>query len=264
MWRTIVVFCCIVTKEYRVSRIPFYIGSVVTWFVPDSVRRSRVRGAINTMLYTPRIKRLIKRVYHDRVTSIKFVRQINLNRFVCVANDRYYVKVFRNITLERVREHKFLVDFVRPFVGVTIPEMHLDKNIPMYVCEKISGRPINSFDAEIILKNDGKITRQVSDIVAQIQHIDIHSVPDYERFWFGIQPERQPEKPVANGANPQPVLAHFDLNETNLFFDDDMNITGVIDWDTLSIAKNPETDMNVFDLFWGMFRQRLIRKLKKS
>ena len=246
------------------SRIPFYIGNVVTWFVPDGGRRARVRGAINIMLYSPRIKRLIKRVYHEKTNNIKFVRQINLNRFVCVVNDKYYVKVFRNISLERVKEHKFLVDFVRKFLDVTVPDMYVDTHIPMYVCEKIKGRPIGTFDAETILRNEDKIKTQIANIIAQIQKIDIHSIPNYERFWFGIQPERQPEKPIKGSKKVTPVLAHFDLNETNLFFDDDMNIIGIVDWDTLSIAKNPETDMNVFNLFWNMFRPGLIKKLKKS
>lgn len=244
------------------SRIPFYIGNVVTWFVPDGARRARVRGAINIMLYGPRIRSLIRRVYNEKTIDIKLVRQINLNRFVCVVNGKYYVKIFRNIELERVKEHKFLVDYVRSFMNVTIPEMIVDDYIPMYVCAKIDGRPISSFDAETVFKNEDKIKQQIADIIAQIQGIDIFSVPNYDRFWFGIQPERQPEKPVTKEVKP--VLAHFDLNETNLFFDDDMNITGVIDWDTLSIAKNPETDMNVFNLFWERFKRGLIRKLKKS
>ena len=246
------------------SRIPFYVGNVITWFVPDGARRARVRGAINIMMYGPRIRALIKRVYNEKTNDIKLVRQINLNRFVCVVNGRYYVKIFRNISLERVKEHKFLVDYVRSFINVTIPEMIVDDTIPMYVCRKIDGRPISSFDMDTIFKNEDKIRHQVSDIIAQIQSIDIYSLPNYDRFWFGIQPERQPEKPVADGVNPRPVLAHFDLNETNLFFDDDMNITGVIDWDTLSIAHNPETDINVFDLFWTRFKGLLIRKNKKS
>ncbi|MBO7509311.1 MAG: phosphotransferase [Alphaproteobacteria bacterium] len=239
------------------SKVPFYVGNFLAMFVHDGVRRARVRGGINVALYTPRIKSFIKRVYGESVTSIKFVRQINLNRFVCVANDKYYVKVFRNITLQRVQEHKFLVDFVRPFVNVTIPDMYVDDNIPMYVSEKIPGHPIGFFDSKTILANEDKIISQIKDIISQIQSVKVQSVPNYERFWGGLQPERQPEKELRPDQTTGPVLAHFDLNETNLFFDDDMNITGIIDWDTLSIAKNPETDMNVFMLFWTRFMKRM-------
>ena len=245
------------------SKIPFYVGSVVTWFVPNSVRRAHVRGAINTALYRPRIAALIRRVYGEKINSIKFVRQINLNRFVCVVNNKYFVKVFRNITRERIIEHKFLVDFVRPYLDIEIPEMHVDRRIPMYVCQKIRWRPISDFYIDTILKNEDKIKDRVADIIAQLQKIDVKSVPNYERFWFGLQPERQPEKEFADGEEPHLVLAHFDLNETNLFFDDDMNIRGVIDWDTLSIAKNPGTDMKVFLLFWNMFMERSLKNRKK-
>lgn len=242
------------------SKIPFYVGNFLALFVHDGGRRCRFRGGVNTLLYTPRIKALIKRVYNEKVNSIKFVRQINLNRFVCVVNGKYYVKAFRNITRQRLKEHMDLVEMVRPYLdGITIPEVHVDNNIPMYVCEKIPGHPISDFDADTILKNEEKIKRQVADIIAKIQKVNLDSIPNNERFLFGLQPERQPEKPVKD-KNVKPVLAHFDLNETNLFFDDDMNIVGIIDWDTLSIAKNPETDMNVFNLFWGMFREHITRK----
>ena len=76
------------------SKIPFYVGNVITWFVPDGARRARVRGAVNIALYRPRISAFIKRVYNEKIRTIKFIRQINLNRFVCLVNNKYYVKVF--------------------------------------------------------------------------------------------------------------------------------------------------------------------------
>ena len=237
------------------SKIPFYIGNIAACFVPGKFRRARVRSAINIALYKPRIKALIKRVYNDDVKTIKYVRQINLNRFVCVVNDKYYVKTFRNITLKRLQEHKFLLDLVLPNLSVNVNEIYLDEKIPMYVTEKIPGHTIYDFDAETISKNEQKLKNQVANIIKEIQKIDVTSIPNYDRFWFGLQPERQPEKELEPGQSPKPVLAHFDLNETNLFFDDDMNIIGIIDWDTLSIAKNPETDMKVFNMFWNLFKQ---------
>ena len=242
------------------SKIPFYVGNFLSWFTPGGARRAYVRGHVNTALYTPRIKALIKRVYNEKLEKIEFVRQINLNRFVCVVNDKYYVKVFRNISLQRLQEHKFLVDLVRPYLTVKVPEMYIDKHVPMYVCEKIDGRRIDRFDFKEILKNEDKIKNQVANVIKEIQSIDINSIPDNQRFLHGLQPERQPEKPAKPGAKP--VLAHFDLNESNLFFDKDINIIGVIDWDTLSIAKNPETDMNVFMLFWNRFRKHVVNNVK--
>ena len=146
------------------STIPFYVGNLVACFVPDKGRRSRVRGTINTILYTPRIRRLIKRVYNENIKNIKFIRQINLNRFACVVNDKYYVKVFRNISLKRLQEHKFLVDFVRSYISVNIPEMYLEGHMPMYVTEKIPGHPISDFDMQTILKNENKIKKQIGFI----------------------------------------------------------------------------------------------------
>lgn len=246
------------------SKIPFYIGNFLAMFTPGGARRAYVRGHVNTLLYTPRIKALIKRVYNEKVTKIVFERQINLNRFVCVANDKYYVKVFRNISLQRLQEHKFLVDLVRPHLSVTVPDMHIDEHVPMYVSKKIDGRRADRFDGAFILKNEEKLKEQVAKVIKEIQSIDIDSIPDNQRFLYGLQPERQKEKELAPGKKVKPVLAHFDLNESNLFCDEEMNITGVIDWDTLSIAKNPDTDMNVFMLFWTRFRKYLLKKLKMN
>lgn len=239
------------------SRVPFYIGNFLALFVRDSNKRARVRGNVNVALYTPRIKHFIRRVYNQEAKSIKFVRQINLNRVCCVVNDKYYVKLFRNITAERVKNYKDLMDFVQPRISVRMPTIYTDSNMAMYVSEKIPGRGINTFDADTILKNESKIKLQVADIISEIQNIKITQIPNYRRFMHSLQPERASEPPIDV---PQPVLAHFDLNETNLLFDDDMNICGVIDWDMCSVAKNPNTDMFVFMKFWTRFINRIQKK----
>ena len=229
------------------SRIPFYIGNFVTMFVPNGGRRSRVRGNINRILYTPRIKRFIWRTYHERVKSVKFVRQINLNRVCLVVNDKYYVKIFRNITNERVKNYQELMDFIQPRISVKMPKVYADKKMAMYVSEKVPGRNIEEVDWNDVLKNEDKIIAQVKKIISEIQGIDIKSIPHHERYMHSLQPERLPEPPTDK---PHYVLAHFDLNESNFLFDDDMNIIGLIDWDMCSITKNPDTDMSIFTFFW--------------
>ena len=238
------------------SKIPFYIGNFLAIFVPDGARRARVRGNVNATLYAPRIRRFIKRVYGESVKNIKFVRQINLNRVCCVVNDKYYVKLFRNITPMRVKNYKDLMDFIQPRISVRMPTIYVDDKMAMYVSEKIPGRNINTFDDATILKNENKIKRQVTDIISEIQNIKLDSIPGVERFMHSLQPERATEPPISK---PNPVLAHFDLNETNLLFDDDMNIIGVIDWDMCSVAKNPDTDMFVFNRFWNRFMKHIKR-----
>ena len=228
-------------------------------FVPDGARRARVRGNINRVLYTPRIKRFIWRTYHVRVKTIKFIRQINLNRVCLMVNDKYYVKLFRNITPERVQNYKKLTDFVAKHINIRIPTVHADDKMAMYVTEKIAGHGINDFDAATILKNESKIKEQVVDIIKQIQAIKIESIPHHENYTHSLQPERATEPETDK---PHPVLAHFDLNETNLLFDDDMNIIGIIDWDMCSVAMNPETDMFVFNRFWNRYKNS--RKFKSK
>ena len=96
-------------------------------------------------------------------------------------------------------------------------------------------------------QNEDKIISQVKKLIAEIQNIKIDSIPNHERYIHSLQPERLPEPPTDK---PRYVLAHFDLNESNFLFDDDVNIIGVIDWDMCSITKNPDTDMSIFTFFW--------------
>lgn len=236
------------------SKVPFYIGNFLAIFVPGGVHRARVRGNVNRWLYTPRVKNFIRRVYGVPVKSIKFVRQINLNRVCLVVNDRYYVKLFRNITPQRVKNYQELMEFIAPRISVRMPVVHADDSMAMYVSEKIPGRGIREFDDVTILKNESKIKKQVIKIIAEIQDIKLSSIPGVKRFEHSLQPERATEPPIDE---PRPVLAHFDLNETNLLFDDDMNIIGIIDWDMCSVAKNPETDLFVFNRFWNRFMKHI-------
>ena len=233
------------------SKIPFYIGNFAAMFVPDGARRARVRGNINRVLYTPRIKNFIWRTYHERAKSIKFVRQINLNRVCLVVNDKYFVKLFRNITPQRVQNYEKLMKFIAPRLSVQIPIIHADNRMAMYVSEKLPGRTIQTFDWKTIMKNEPKFKAQVAQLIDEIQSIKIESIPHHELYSHSLQPERATEPKTDN---PRPVLAHFDLNETNFLFDDDMNICCVIDWDMCSIAQNPETDMFVFNRFWNRYK----------
>lgn len=239
------------------SVIPFYIGNILAAFVSGGARRSRVRGNVNVILYTPRIQRFIKRVYNEPVKSIKFVRQVSLNRVCCVVNGKYYVKLFRNTTPKRVKIYQDLTEFIQSRLSVQIPKIYADDKMAMYVSKKIPGRGIDTFDKETILKNENKIKAQVAKIVNEIQSIKLTDIPDHTRFLQSLQPKRATEPPIDT---PHPVLAHFDLNETNFLFDDDMNIIGVIDWDMCSIAQNPGTDLYVFNRFWNGF----INKIKES
>ena len=84
-------------------------------------------------------------------------------------------------------------------------------------------------------------------LINSIQKIPVKSIPDYERFSWSMQPERGREKECEPGHE---VLAHFDLNIGNFLLDKDLNITSVIDWDTLSIANNPDTDKDIFLIYW--------------
>ena len=239
-------------------KIPFVIGNILSWFVHGSERRKRFRGKVNVFFFRPYIARFIKRTYGERMTSLRFVRQRTLHRFIAVANDEYYVKIFRNVTRQQICDFCELMDIVRKVVKVEIPVCIVDRKIPMYVCEKNSGVSMYSFDKNYVLANANKIGSQIRDIILQLQSIDVDSIPNNERFITNMQNHRTAELPCQNCRR---VLAHFDLNEKNFLFDDELNIVGVIDWDSLSIAQHPETDMEIFTKYWEQCKKRFdIRK----
>ena len=227
---------------------PFYISNFIACFIPKRSRRHRVRGLINTFLYRLPVSIFIRRVYGEKMKTCRFVRQNTLNRMICVVNDKYYVKIFRNVSVKQLNNYKFLLDFIRPNLKVEIPEIVVAKHIPMYVSKKLSGKDMREFDRDLIKQNGERIKTQVFEIIHSIQQIPFDSIPGKERFIFGIQPERTVEKEYEEGHS---VLAHFDLNTGNLLLDDKLNIISVIDWDSLSLAHNPNTDKDIFLKYWN-------------
>ncbi|MCR4917774.1 MAG: hypothetical protein K5912_02395 [Alphaproteobacteria bacterium] len=235
------------------NKIPFLIGNFFACFVPGSERRSACRGKVNIFFFRFKIAGFIKRVYGEKLHTVKFVRQHTLNRVVCLVNDKYYVKIFRTVSLEQLNNFAFLVNYVRPYISVQIPNIIVDKKIPMYVCEKLDGIGIESFDSKFVLKNEKKFLNQVLKIIKELQSVDVDKIPDNKRFESSMQPRRldYPEQGMHK------VLGHFDLNETNFLFDKDFNIVAVLDWDALSIANNQETDKNIFIKFWNRYKKRV-------
>ena len=123
----------------------------------------------------------------------------------------------------------------------------------MYVCDKLPGTSIDDLPPDEVLKHEAKIQKQIFDIIDKIQSISIDSIMNYERFRMSMQPERTPEKPYDKDVS---ILAHFDLNVGNLLLDKKYNIESIIDWDTLSIAKNPNTDKEIFFKYWNRYKAK--------
>lgn len=233
--------------------VPFFIGNTLACLVPGSVRRARFRGKINLILFRPWIARFIRREYGERIKSLHFVRQRTLNRVVGVVNEKYYVKIFRNVTNQQIRDFVFLMNnYVRPAIKVNTPQMVVDKKLPMYACAKIPGRDIETFDRAFVIKKQKHIFNQIADIIKQLQSVDVEKIPNNERFVTNMQNRRYPELPCTGCRR---VLGHFDMNLGNFLFDDDLNIVSAIDWDALSIANNPETDWRIFMRFWNQYKK---------
>ncbi len=233
-------------------KLPFYVGNLAANLVPGSQRRTRVRAAVNLFFFRPQIRRAIREIFGERVKTIKFIRQHTLGRVVYLVNDKYFVKIFRDVSHSELKNFEFLNGYVADRLNVAMPRVIVPRRGSVYVCERISGRHIESFSPAEILKNAEKIQRQVFAIIDELQRIDVNKIPNKSRFMTSMQ-ARTPEKPGPH----REVLGHFDLNETNLFFDDDMNVCAVIDWDTLSIAQNPETDKQIFMKYWNRYLARI-------
>jgi len=234
------------------SKLPFYIGNFVACFVVGSDRRSHVRGAINIFLYMPAIKRLLRRYVSEQVKTVRFVRQRTLNRVVCIINNRWYVKIFRKVTNEQLKNYAVLNDYIVPYISVNIPKIMVDNRLSMYMCDTVVGKSIKNFSKHQILNNSNKIQQQVFKLIDELQNIDIMKIPNYKSYEKSLQPHR--EEIITE---PTKVLAHFDLNAGNLLFDDDMNIISVIDWDAVAIAHSKDTDRLRFLKCWDRFLKSL-------
>ena len=232
--------------------LPFYIGNLIACFVSDSRSRSNVRGSINNFLYAPVVARFIKKIFGDKANTIKFVRQHTPSRFVCVVNNKYFVKVFKHNMKSRLKDFEFLVNYVRDYMDVPIPKVYISKNNHMYVTELLDGFSIYYFDKEYVLKHEEKIINQVDKIISQLQSIDLKKIPNAERFQ---NPLEKTDKKVQNELiTNQSVLAHNDMNVRNFLFDKDLNICGLIDFDALAITNDKSKDMQSFMKYWQQYK----------
>lgn len=232
------------------NKIPFFIGNLLACFVPGNRRRERVRGYINLFFFKPWMKHLIRSVYGERVKTLKLVRQRTLKRAVFIANGKYYIKIFRNVSHQRLCDFVELMDMVSKVISVETPHVFVDKKLPMYVCMKNSGFSIHSFDKDTVLKYQKKIHAQARQILDELQSINVTKIPHNERFVTDMLGHHKHEQPC-KGCHQ--VLGHFDLNPSNFLFDDKLNIQSVIDWDEITIANNPDTDWAIFTRNWEIY-----------
>ena len=222
-------------------------------FVISQPKRHALRGHVNAFLYTPTMTRLIKKIYGVKTYNVKFVRQHTPNRCVCVINDRYFIKIFKKNMGNRLANFEFLVNYVREKMPVVIPKVFAAENKHMYVTELIKGKSIYDFDVAFVLKNEEKILKNVSKIISDLQSINVHEIPDNERFCVALESPSKNVKiePITN----ESVLSHGDMNLRNFMFDDDLNICGLIDFDGMRITNDKNKDMRNFMKYWNRYKE---------
>lgn len=235
-------------------KIPFYIGSIVSWFVPGKTNRQYARGNVNVFFFYMPIARFIKRTYGVRARTIRLVRQVTTGRMTCVVNNRYYVKVFRDVSVKQLNDYKFLLNFIRPHLHVEIPNIFVAKHIPMYVADKLPGTDLRKFGKEQVVKHERKIKSQIFKMIDDMQNIPLKSIPNNERFLTPLQPQRHGPKSYQMSKNS--VLAHQDLNASNLLLDDKFNVASVVDWDSLSIIPDADKDRKHFENLWQIYKKK--------
>lgn len=222
-------------------------------FVKNQSKRHTLRGHVNAFLYTPTMTRFIKRVYGEETQTVKFVRQHTPSRFVCVINDKYFVKIFRHNLGTRLKNFEYIVNYIRKFISVPIPMVYASNNKHMYVTQLIDGKSIYDFDKKFVLKNEKKILTQVSKIIKELQSIDLKKIPDLQRFQIALESTSRNIK--TEQITDKSVLSHGDLNVRNFLFDDDLNICGLIDFDGLCLTNDKDKDMKIFMKYWNRYQE---------
>ena len=233
--------------------LPFYISNFMSCFVKNQDKRHKLRGVVNCFLYRPFISRFIKKTFGGKVKTVKHVRQRTMGRCVCVVNDKYFVKIFRNMSGARLRNFEYLVNYIDKFIDIDIPRVYIAKNNHMYATKKAHGRSIYDFDRVDVLRNEKKILAQVAHIISQLQAIDLTKIKDAHRFCVAL--ESTVKNPPVEPINGDSVLAHFDLNVRNFLFDEKMNICGLIDFDGMHITNDRERDWQIFMKYWNRYKE---------
>lgn len=230
------------------NKLIFCLGNIAAWFALSVDGRHRRRAAVNMFFYRGQIRRFLRDTFGVRLQSLEFVRQRTLNRAVYLANGKYYIKVFRDVSPQRLGDFAFLVNYVRKHIGVNVPRVFVSSRYQMYACEKISGRPMESMSPAVVRPHADKIRAQVFQIIDELQSIDVDKIPNNTRFETPMQHHHLSE-PISSSR----VLEHFDLSDSNIFLDKNMDVCGIIDWDTLYISHNPDADRTKFVAFFHNF-----------
>ena len=242
-----------IIHNVMIISLPFYISNFLSCFIWNKAARHRLRGYVNCFLYTPMMKRFIKKTFGEETKNIQFVRQNTPSRCVCVINDKYFIKIFKHDMGNRLADFKFLIDYITPFIKTTIPPVYVSKNNHMYVTKKIPGFGIYEFDKEFVLKHEPKILNQANKIIRELQSIDVRKIPNAERFCVALESTTKDieTEPLTNDS----VLAHFDLNIRNFLFDSDLNICGLIDFDSMTITNDKNKDKEIFMKYWERYKK---------
>ena len=104
-----------------------------------------------------------------------------------------------------------------------------------------------------MLKHEKKILSQVDDIISQLQSIDVTKLPDAERFCVAL--ESTTKNTEIEPITIDSVLAHFDMNIRNFLFDENMNICGWIDFDSIRITNDKNRDKQIFMKYWERYKK---------
>ena len=120
-------------------KLSFLVGMLLSVFVRNTQKRRRLRGSINLFFLRPYIARFMKKAYGIKIKSLTFVRQQSLNRVVGLINGKYYVKIFRNIPVQRIRDFAELMNIVEKHLDITVPHIVADDKISMCAeCHNLS------------------------------------------------------------------------------------------------------------------------------
>lgn len=112
-----------------------------------------------------------------------------------MVNDKYFVKIFKKMSHEKLEDFEFLVNYVRNNVSVNIPKVYIGKDDNIYATEKIDGKSIYDFDEKFVLQYEAKILTQVEQIIFSLQNINLHKIPNPERFCVALETTSNKIKP---------------------------------------------------------------------
>lgn len=199
-----------------------FFANLVCGFIPNKKLRSKTRVVIRypvTRSYIKYVRNWANK-YDGGLKKISIAFGVGCKNLVVIANDKNVFK-FSLVTdgADAAEREMRITDAFKNITPIPMPNMELIKwkGITIRRQEFLSGKLIGDFEPSYILKNREKIAKQLANFLHVVGTSDPKEIRD-------LKPTKTAKPDFLYG------WFHNDIGQ-NFMMDDELNITGFIDWE---------------------------------